>query len=207
MKHKEEILRLRSEGLTYNQIIEELGCSKGTVSFHCGEGQKSKSRVRNNRRKETDPLYFKLGKKVWFFQQKMANEKTNTLSSSTASLKRVIHWKCGNFKNVDKKMRFKTQDLLDKIEGTGRTCALTGRPLNLEDSRSWHLDHIVPTSKGGDNSLENCQVVCADANQAKSGMLQEDFLQLCKEILEYNGYKVEPSTSEVETRCSCPLNY
>ena len=34
-KHKEDILRLRSEGKLYNQICEELGCSKGTVSYHC----------------------------------------------------------------------------------------------------------------------------------------------------------------------------
>jgi predicted transcriptional regulator len=32
---KDEILKLREEGLTYNQIVDKLGCSKGTVSYYC----------------------------------------------------------------------------------------------------------------------------------------------------------------------------
>lgn len=32
---KEKILKLRSEGKSYNEIQKELGCSKGTISFHC----------------------------------------------------------------------------------------------------------------------------------------------------------------------------
>ena len=42
---KERILALRNEGLTYNEIKDLLGCSKSTISYHCGEGQKEKSRV------------------------------------------------------------------------------------------------------------------------------------------------------------------
>lgn len=41
-KHKEDILRLRAEGKSYNEIKNELGCSKGTIAYHCGEGQKPK---------------------------------------------------------------------------------------------------------------------------------------------------------------------
>lgn len=37
MKHKEQILKLREQGYTYNQICKELGCSKGTVSYHLGK--------------------------------------------------------------------------------------------------------------------------------------------------------------------------
>lgn len=35
MKHKHEILKLRSEGKTYNEIRNILSCSKSTISFHC----------------------------------------------------------------------------------------------------------------------------------------------------------------------------
>lgn len=34
---KEQILKLRSEGKTYSEIQFQLGCSKSTISFHCGE--------------------------------------------------------------------------------------------------------------------------------------------------------------------------
>jgi len=35
MSKKEQIQALRAEGKTYNEITEELGCSKGLVSHHC----------------------------------------------------------------------------------------------------------------------------------------------------------------------------
>ena len=44
---KEDILKLRNEGKTYNEIQEILGCSKGTISYHCGEGQKEKTNKRS----------------------------------------------------------------------------------------------------------------------------------------------------------------
>ena len=52
MKHKENILRLRAEGKSYSQIADELGCSKGTVSYHIGFGQKEKTRSIQGRNRE-----------------------------------------------------------------------------------------------------------------------------------------------------------
>jgi orotate phosphoribosyltransferase-like protein len=49
---KENILKLRSMGYTYNQIQKELGCSKGTISYHLGEGQKEKNKQRSQKRRE-----------------------------------------------------------------------------------------------------------------------------------------------------------
>jgi predicted transcriptional regulator len=49
---KENILKLRSMGYTYNQIQKELGCSKGTISYHLGEGQKEKTKQRSQKRRE-----------------------------------------------------------------------------------------------------------------------------------------------------------
>jgi len=34
---KEQILKLRKEGKTYNEIHELLGCSKSTISYHCSK--------------------------------------------------------------------------------------------------------------------------------------------------------------------------
>lgn len=49
----EKILSLRDEGYTYSQIKEELGCSKGVISYWAGEGQKTKQikRVAKNKEK------------------------------------------------------------------------------------------------------------------------------------------------------------
>ena len=49
----EQIKQLHSEGKSYNQIKEVLGCSKGTISYHLGAGQKEKNvqRTRDKRNK------------------------------------------------------------------------------------------------------------------------------------------------------------
>ncbi len=48
---KEKIIQLREQGKTYNEIKNELGCSKGTISYHCGEGQKEKHRKTHLKKK------------------------------------------------------------------------------------------------------------------------------------------------------------
>jgi len=53
MSIAKQIIELRSQGYTYSQIKSALGCSKGTISYHLGAGQKIKSanRVRDRRSK------------------------------------------------------------------------------------------------------------------------------------------------------------
>lgn len=48
-KLKEDILQLRAEGKSYNEIRKITGASKGTISYHCGEGQKEKAVARRSR--------------------------------------------------------------------------------------------------------------------------------------------------------------
>ena len=40
---KEKILELKAKGCSYNIIKEKLGCSKGTICYHVGVGQKDKT--------------------------------------------------------------------------------------------------------------------------------------------------------------------
>ena len=50
---RENILKLRNENKTYNEICQILKCSKGIVSYHCGKNQKQKHSLRQkNRRKD-----------------------------------------------------------------------------------------------------------------------------------------------------------
>jgi hypothetical protein len=43
---KDEILALRGQGKSYNEIVAILGCAKSTIAYHCGEGQKEKNQAR-----------------------------------------------------------------------------------------------------------------------------------------------------------------
>jgi len=52
-RKKERILELRSLNYTYRKIQEAIpGLSKGSISYHCGEGQKEKSREINRKRQK-----------------------------------------------------------------------------------------------------------------------------------------------------------
>jgi transposase len=46
---KEQILSLHKDGKSYSQIQVLLGCSKGTIAYHLGKGQKEKTKIRTNR--------------------------------------------------------------------------------------------------------------------------------------------------------------
>lgn len=61
MKVKNQILELREQGYSYRQIQSKLGCSKGTISYHCGENQKEKHTERRiTNRKKQHPLVRKI---------------------------------------------------------------------------------------------------------------------------------------------------
>lgn len=192
---KIKILELRKQGYTYNKIKETLGCSKGTISFHCGDGQKEKNNLRLKKRRKNNPLI----KKIEHFCSKRKNtinehyEKTNEITDKTIKLKirnKVINFfrkqgsRNGKYKGYNKFM-FTTEQLLEKI-GNNPVCYLTGIPIDLNKSRSYHLDHIVPKSRGGDDSLDNCQIACRAANQAKGDLLVEEFIELCKKVIQKN---------------------
>lgn len=46
MSLEPKIRALSAQGLSYNQIKAELGCSKGTIAYHLGDGQREKTRAR-----------------------------------------------------------------------------------------------------------------------------------------------------------------
>lgn len=113
--------------------------------------------------------------------------------SKEDTLKKILRNKIIRFHRDKKqwkypKMTFKTQDLIDKI-GDDPLCYLTGRKIDLMDGKSYHLDHIIPKNKGGANSLDNCNIACKDANQAKGNLLYDEFIELCKEVLEFHNKK------------------
>jgi predicted transcriptional regulator len=173
---KEKILELREEGLSYKQICKKLGCAKSTVNYYCGEGQKEKSRKRTQtRRKEIVIL-----NKVENFQvDRRIRDKAEDFQRERIQNKLGKH-----------SLSFRWQDVIDKF-GWETKCYLTGKEINLKDPKTYHFDHITPYSKGGSSTLDNLGILSKEANAAKSDMAVEDFLNLCKSVLEHNGYEVK----------------
>lgn len=169
---KEKILALRAEGKNYNEIKEILGCSKSTISYHCGEGQKEKNNARNRKYKGLKPL-----------EIKFINFNLRSLKSKTRDFQR-------NRKSNEKlESNFDFKKLADKIKDNP-VCYLTGRKIDLTKSSTYHFDHIIPVSKGGDGRLSNLGLASREANVAKNDMSLEEFIELCKDVLIYNDIKL-----------------
>ncbi len=163
---KEHIIRLRNEGKSYLEIKNELGCSKGTISYHCGSGQKDKTRQRTKKFKKT------------------LNGILRVKKDSFSCIK-------GNRKCAGRRVSlpFSIEKFRAKLEGNP-ICYLTGRTIDLTAPRTYHCDHIIPVALGGKGTLANLGLTCKDANIAKAALPLNKFLELCKEILVFNGYTV-----------------
>lgn len=165
---KEQILKLRTQGKSYKDIVKELGCSIATVSYHCGKGQKDKVLSRGRKLKATNLHIVK--SKVDTYVSRIADN---------AKPFNKIHIKRGK----------DHQALVDKIL-SNPVCYLTGRTLDLADRKSFSIDHIIPFHISADNSITNAGLSSRDANMSKAHLTLEEYILLCKEVLEYNGYTV-----------------
>ena len=52
---------LREQGKTYNEIAQKLGCSKSTISYHCGNGsEKQRTKIANKKQTKKSKVSRKL---------------------------------------------------------------------------------------------------------------------------------------------------
>jgi hypothetical protein len=182
---KEKIIKLRNQGCSYNKIQETLKCSKGTIAFHCNNTTKEKALKRQRQNRNKNPLKRKI-ESFLSIKNKSKPIDQKLLGGSIERRLCIKTWHFVRFKKNKKygERMFNEKQLMKKI-GKNPTCYLTGREINLNESRSYHLDHKIPRSKGGDNSLDNCDIACREANQAKHNLSYEKFVQLCREVVNH----------------------
>ena len=184
MKLRDKILELRNLGYSYRKIEEKIKCSKGTISYYCGKGQKEKNKNRRKKNRfKQHPIIQKIENFIYnkYKDPKNVNYRKNTLNRNLSLKIQVFSRVKKGYKN----MAFTVKDFLDKV-GDNPKCSLTGKPIDLMKPRTYQLDHIVPKSKGGENNLDNCQLVCKEANMAKHNLSTEEFVKLCREVVEYH---------------------
>lgn len=189
---KEDILKLRKEGKSYNEIQNLLGCSKGTISYHCGENQKDKTKKRqNNRRKnillsKTDRFKYRFKKEI-FEDLKDSKNRKDVVEGIRKFQKRDNSVR----KNVNKNIKktFSWEDVVERF-GEKTVCYLSGEELNLFEN-DYQLDHIIPASRGGCNGFENLGILHKTVNSMKHSLTPEELINWCKKILIFNGYEVK----------------
>lgn len=184
---KPKILELRKKGYCYREIANELNCSKGTVAYHLGKNQREKTNNRTKKYRTANPLIKKRDTFVYLdHRRSYTGIKTN---NDERTVRQILHVKRCTF-SVCKRRKmanymFSLDELIEHL-GENPKCYLTGRKIDLSNGRSYALDHIIPRSKGGDNSLNNCGITCTEANRAKFDLNLDDFVSLCQEVVDYN---------------------
>jgi DNA-binding CsgD family transcriptional regulator len=174
---KESILKLRNDGLTYNEIRKELGCSKSVISFHC---RKENIHDYNSLVKIPDELIEKI--KSLYSQLKSSRKvaKELNISKSTVlkyvddidkinltedeikdnNVKSVVHW------------RIRTKEKL--VEYKGGECVECGYKKCIDALEFHHLDPKEKdfTISGKSWSLEKlkkevdkCILVCSNCHK------------------------------------------
>jgi CRISPR/Cas system Type II protein with McrA/HNH and RuvC-like nuclease domain len=163
----QQVFDLKKRNFNYNQIAKQLGINRCSVRYYLNlEQEKEKARQYKNQHK-LHPDHV-LSKKIQNFQSKR---------------------RAYNNKEIE---RFSLEDFKRHLNGHYR-CYLTGQDINLSDTKSYQLDHIIPIAQGGKNTLENCGLVSKKANQAKNELSHSDFITLCLRIVKHHGYYPVPA--------------
>jgi 5-methylcytosine-specific restriction endonuclease McrA len=79
--------------------------------------------------------------------------------------------------------RATAESLMGLIKSQEYRCQLSG--ILLEPSTA-ALDHKIPVSSGGTDSIENLQWVSCEVNRAKGSMEQQEFITMCKRVASWN---------------------
>jgi transposase len=177
-----KIIELRNIGYSYNKIMKELNCSKSTISYYLGNGQKEKTSQRRKKFSSKPESVLKI--KIYRFNQ---SSKTNRKIKNKV---RDFQRRNGSKLKPNQEFNFSYEDFLKKI-GDDPKCYISGEKINLSESNSYSIDHIIPVSKGGKNTIENAGLVSSLINQMKFNITYDVLIEKCIQILEYNGYEVK----------------
>jgi 5-methylcytosine-specific restriction endonuclease McrA len=181
---KEQILKLKAEGKSYNEIKQILNCSKGTIAYHCGIGQKEKTTIRRKKRDKN----LIVRKTDNFKYCPKANKKIKPNKNFVESIRKFQKRDNNTNGLVNKNIQttFVWGDVLEKF-GEITYCYLSGEQLNLYEN-NYNFDHIIPTSRGGQNTFDNLGILHEVVNMMKGDLLPDELIEWCIKILQYNGY-------------------
>jgi 5-methylcytosine-specific restriction endonuclease McrA len=181
-----KIIALRQKQFSFKQIAKQLNCSLSTVSY----ALRKKTRDKAKKKFDDIPIHIrKIRKKIYSFKNPRVpkNEKPAWyISKSPRQISKAISTKASRFQRT---MTFNYKDVHKKY-GDHFPCALTGRPIEFNKPETYEYDHIQPLSRGGDNALSNLQILCPEANQAKGSLTDQEFIELCKEVVIHTGHRI-----------------
>lgn len=167
-KREKEILKLKEQGFKQSEIAKKLNCSSSLVNYYLNPKEREAVKQRTKKR---DQSIVKLEKRICSFNH---NRKGHNITAQNADVR-----------------GYTVEDVKKHIGWPIGKCYITGIPIDFTKD-DYHLDHIIPVSKGGDNSLENMGAVIPQVNMMKAALTKEELISLCTSILTKLKYKVLP---------------
>jgi 5-methylcytosine-specific restriction endonuclease McrA len=169
-----QIAKLKIEGFSNSEIAKKLGIARSKVYYHSNPEYRALKIYQNKKRKNSHTYISKL---ITFTTKTKINNRTETNN------KYQIYSKIYGF--TEGKMSFDYKDIINKF-GEKPKCYLTGVEIDIDKPKTFSFDHKIPRSRGGENSLENLGICTSDANQAKRDKTPEEFIELCKMVVNHN---------------------
>lgn len=168
---KEQILKLRAEGKTFNEIKNTLGCSKSTISYYCSEGQKEKNLQRTKKKRAGlagEPLKLitdtciRCGTKVKKNAKKFCSHSCQRLDEKEGIIERWLKREEVGHSGKLNALRSTIRDYI--LEKANYTCSICGwnKRHPVDGKPLVEIDHIDGNSL---NSFEdNLRVLCPNCH-------------------------------------------
>lgn len=183
MNRGDQIIELRNKGYSYRDIMLELRCSSGLVSYYCDDDGKSKAIQRSKNYNKNNPII----KKVKTFNVEYKVKPQQILKGR--SIYRMIIGKINKFNQGDKmKGKITLKEAMLKL-GDNPTCYITGEKIDINQTSTYNFDHIIPRSKGGTNTIDNLGICTTQANQCKNTLTYEELIDFCNKVINHHNQK------------------
>lgn len=127
-----------------------------------------------------DSVISRIRNKLLTIERRKANNPNKCKSQHARNKKRTFKFLAKTIRKGDKSSIVTKFDLFKIARKQKLLCALTGRKLTIENISP---DHITPKAKGGQSVPANIQLVTIESNRAKHAMNQNEFIQLCSEVV------------------------
>jgi len=181
-----KIIALRQKQYSYRQIAKQLNCSLSTVSYALRKKTRDKVKKKTA---EVPSNEKKILNKIYCFKNSYLSNKPKAAWYINKTQRQINQSICVKASRFQRTMTFNYKDVLAKY-GEHFPCALTGRPIDFYKPETYEYDHIQPVSRGGENTLSNLQILCPEANQAKGSLTDQEFIELCKEVVIHSGHRI-----------------
>lgn len=173
MSLKENILLLKKEGLTYDEICEKLNCAKSTVSYHCSGLNNTVNKVSDDE-KEKIKIYYKTHTILETVEKFGFSKSTIVRICGKKTVKLTEDEVRQNNSKAVQKRRLKLKQL--SVDYKGGCCERCGYKKSLSALEFHHLDpneKDFSISKNGDTKswerikkeLDKCILVCANCHR------------------------------------------